>query len=597
MSACHEKIKISGFTLIRNGIRFEYPFLESLRSLLPLVDELIINVGISDDHTLEWIKKFVLEEGEGKARFFETDWPLKKSEKNKNGLILAEQTNLALEQCTGDWCLYLQADEVLHEADYSLIKESIKLANPHLEIDGLLFNYIHFYGSYGIFQQSRSSYRREVRAIRRSSQIESVGDAQSFRKKTGSKLKAVSSDARVFHYGWVRPPEAMREKTYFMDELYHGPSKPENKAAFIPHSGDNYRYKRISGLKKFKASHPKVMTQKIQEKKWNWSPDHQPLAWTWKDLIKFSLDFFEKLTGHRLFEYKNYHLVPLPLKSISSSKPVATLILATYEMPKHLELVLAGIERQSTKNFEIIICDDGSGAETKILIEKFKKVSPVPVTHLWQEHQGFRKCRILNQAIRNSQGNVLIFLDGDCIPHRHFIADHLNHQADGYYLAGRRMDLGPHLSHLLTPQKIRIGFFDFPRFSLIQSVLKKETTHLNRSIRVPWNWLRTLLRMNRIVDLKGCNFSVSKTAMESINGFDEEYEGYGREDTDVELRLKNNGLKIKSLKGLALQFHVWHPRREFTVANDKRLEEVEITKRIRCARGLSPTADPVIDKS
>src|SRR4051812_30804154 len=119
-------MKISGFTLVRNGTRFDYPYLESLRSLLPLVDELIINVGIGDDDTLEKIRLFAREEGLGKVILFESDWQIDNPEKKKGGRVLSEQTNLALKQCPGDWCIYLQADEVLHESDSLKIRQALE---------------------------------------------------------------------------------------------------------------------------------------------------------------------------------------------------------------------------------------------------------------------------------------------------------------------------------------------------------------------------------------------------------------------------------------------------------------------------------------
>src|SRR4051812_21035789 len=197
-------MKISGFTLVRNAVAFDYPFLESLRSLLPLVDELVINVGIGDDNTRDQVELFAKQEGQGKVRFFESNWGLDDPEKKRGGLILSEQTNLALDQCTGDWCLYLQADEVLHEEDYSKIKKALEKNHPRKEVEGLLFDYVHFYGSYDVIQKTRSAYRREVRAIRRNSGARSQGDAQSFRHPDGKKLNVVKANARVFHYGWVR---------------------------------------------------------------------------------------------------------------------------------------------------------------------------------------------------------------------------------------------------------------------------------------------------------------------------------------------------------------------------------------------------------
>ncbi len=268
------------------------------------------------------------------------------------------------------------------------------------------------------------------------------------------------------------------------------------------------------------------------------------------------------------------------------TKPAASILLATYEMPRHLELVLAGLQRQSEMDFEIILCDDGSGAETAQVIERFKASSEISLNHVWQEHQGFRKCRMLNEGIRRSQGEWLIFLDGDCVPHRDFVKDHFQQREVGRYLAGRRVELGEKFSSSLTAEKVRAGIFDFPHLNFIKSVFEGDSEHLQRAVRVAWTPLRRLLKMDRVDDMKGCNFSVALKDLEAINGFDEAYEGYGREDTDVEIRLQHLGLKIKSLKGLALQFHVWHPRREFTPANDTRLEDLRRSGRVVCEQGL-----------
>jgi glycosyltransferase involved in cell wall biosynthesis len=270
-----------------------------------------------------------------------------------------------------------------------------------------------------------------------------------------------------------------------------------------------------------------------------------------------------------------------------ASSVTATLYVATYDMPRHLALVCAALEKQSRRDFEVAFCDDGSGAETKIVIEDFRVRFPGSVRHFWQPHAGFRKCKILNQALRETSRPVCIFLDGDCVPHRHFIRDHLAEQTPGRYLAGRRVELGRDISDALTLEKIRAGFFDYPGTEILRSAWRGQTEFLNRTLRVPIPFLRRWFRMEKIEDLKGCNYSVARADLEAINGFDEAYEGYGREDTDVELRLQNLGLRIKSLKGLALQFHVWHPRRVFTPKNDDLLNEVLNHRRIRCEKGLN----------
>lgn len=295
-------MKVSGFTLVRHGTKFDYPYLESLRSLLPLVDELIINVGIGEDETLETLKRFANEEGTGKVILFESHWPLDDPEKRRGGQILAEQTNLALDRCTGDWCIYLQADEVLHEADYPEIRAKMHefLENP--TIDGLLFKYIHFYGSFDVIRRGRGAYRREVRIIKRASGARSVGDAQSFRLKNSEKPRVVLLNAGIYHYGWVRPPEVMKEKTFFMDTLYHSGTAKTGETA----TGDNYRYKKIWGLLPFRGTHPEVMKKRISEKDWSWNLNESPLEWSIKDLKKITLDLFEILTDVRLFEYRSY---------------------------------------------------------------------------------------------------------------------------------------------------------------------------------------------------------------------------------------------------------------------------------------------------
>ncbi len=296
--------KISGFSIVRNGVRFDYPFLESLRSLLPLVDELVLNVGEGDDETLDLCERFAREEGRGKVKIFTTVWPLNDPEKKRSGLILSEQTNLALERCTHDWCLYLQADEVLHEDDAPLIREGVERASRQ-GLEALVFEYRHFYGSFNVIQETRSAYRREMRLVRKSSGAKSVGDAQSFRKSDGSKLRALLTPARIFHYGWVRTPEAMKEKTLFMDRLYHGDQAPD---AETPHSGNNYLYKRFWGLREYRGSHPGVMTGRIAEKGWNWDLRASPFVFSPSDTKKVVLDLWEWLTGHRPFEFKNYSI-------------------------------------------------------------------------------------------------------------------------------------------------------------------------------------------------------------------------------------------------------------------------------------------------
>ena len=297
---------ISGFTIIRNGLKFDFPFIESIRSALPICDEFIINIGASEDATRQAIEQLSLRlppSEAGKIKIIETEWPLGDAAKRQGGQILADQTNLALGHCKNTWCLYLQADEILHEEDLSVIRESLSEWRNNQKIEAVVFEYVHFYGSYSIIQTSRSSYRREIRVVRNGLGIRSTGDAQSFRHSDGRKLNAVLSPARVFHYGWVRPPEVMRQKTGFMDTLYHPTATAEK-----PATGDNYVYKRIVGLRQFEGTHPAVMRERAQNAPvFDFSA--APRVFHVKDSWKLLSGLIENSTGIRPFEYRNYRLI------------------------------------------------------------------------------------------------------------------------------------------------------------------------------------------------------------------------------------------------------------------------------------------------
>jgi hypothetical protein len=299
-------VLISAFTIIRNGVKFDFPFLESFRSVLPLCDELVINVGVSEDSTRGLIEKLRAElppAEAAKLQVFETTWPLNDKTKRQGGQILADQTNLALGRCRGKWCLYLQADEVLHEDDLPLIRSRLEALADDGSVEALVFEYVHFYGTYDVVQTSRSSYRREIRAVRNGLGIVSTGDAQSFRRADGTKLAAALTKARVFHYGWVRPQETMREKTGFMDTLYH-----PNASAERPATGNNYEYKRIVGLKPFRGTHPAVMRDRVRSAP-AFDFSKAPRVFRLEDSWKVLSGLIESATGIRPFEYRNYRLI------------------------------------------------------------------------------------------------------------------------------------------------------------------------------------------------------------------------------------------------------------------------------------------------
>ena len=285
---------VSGFTFIRNGVRFDYPFLESIHSLLPLVDELVVAVGDSDDGTRDRLKSL----RSPKIRLIDTVWD---PAERQGGTILAQQTNIALNQTTGDWAFYLQGDEVLHEADCDIIQSRLAQAHSDERIEGLLFDYAHFYGSYDWVGNSRRWYRREVRLFRNRAGVRSWGDAQGFRRE-GKKLNVRHIPARIFHYGWVKPPKAQQDKLRSFHRLWNADEWVQNEVGNAP----EYSYADGGRLREFQGAHPSVMAERVARQDWTFEYDPRRVRIRLKDRL---LDAVEDLTGYRVGEYRNYKLL------------------------------------------------------------------------------------------------------------------------------------------------------------------------------------------------------------------------------------------------------------------------------------------------
>jgi hypothetical protein len=270
-----------------------YPVLQSIRSLLPLVDEFVIGIGQSDDQT----KEIILGLNDPKIRVFDSFWDTKKT---KGGLILSEKTNEALDRCRNDWCFYIQADEVVHEADLPLIRKALETYQDDKRVQGLLFKYIHFYGSYQTIATSRQWYRNEVRVVRKSTGIRSFNDAQGFRID-GEKPVVASSGGRIFHYGWVKPPQMMGQKSKLLNRWWHG-NKRDNEF-------EDFKYDRQYGLRRFEETHPAVMRELIESQDWKFDSERSLSDWTLKDVNLLASDVFEKVFKHRIGEYRPYQLI------------------------------------------------------------------------------------------------------------------------------------------------------------------------------------------------------------------------------------------------------------------------------------------------
>ena len=295
--------KISGFTFIKNGLTLGYPILESVLSIESICDEVIINVGFDDkeltkdDGTYAYLKENL----KGDKYKFVTSWW--DPSITKSGLILSQQTNIALEQCTGDYCQYIQGDECVHEDDLKYILEGVEAMEKNKEIDGLIFNYMHFYGNVDTFKYTRNLYRREVRLVRNHRGIKSWLDAQGFRNGDDTKIKARLIPARIFHYGWARSQQVMKKKIKVFDTFYHGPDNNRDVGK------KEFEYERNWGLRKFTKTHPKVMINWIEANRDPLDLMSLPLSWGSNLFGLVISDFIESITGYRIGEYKNYRKI------------------------------------------------------------------------------------------------------------------------------------------------------------------------------------------------------------------------------------------------------------------------------------------------
>ena len=289
-------MKVAGFTIVRNAVKFDYPAAEAIKSILPVCDTVFVAVGDSEDDTLKLIENI----GSDKIKIIKTKWDMSLRE---GGKVLAVETNKAFDAIPDeyDWCFYIQADEVMHEKYAEPVKAAMKKHLDHREVEGLLFNYRHFYGSYDYVGTSRRWYRREVRIVRNDKSIRSYKDAQGFRKNN-RKLRVKLIEAEMFHYGWVKPPEKQQEKQKNFHKFWHSDDKVEEMVG----DSSEFDYSEIDALSLFKGTHPEVMQPRIAQKNWKFDHDLTKVNMSLKDKL---LHKVENLTGWRIGEYKNYKVI------------------------------------------------------------------------------------------------------------------------------------------------------------------------------------------------------------------------------------------------------------------------------------------------
>ncbi|MBY0245274.1 MAG: glycosyltransferase family 2 protein [Sphingobacteriaceae bacterium] len=291
-------MKVAGFTFIRNAVKNDYTILEAINSILPICDEFVVAVGKSEDETLALIQSI----NSPKIKIIETVWD---DSLREGGAVFAVETDKAFQAISEDvdWAFYIQGDECVHEKYLDTIKKEMELCLNDHKIEGLLFNYKHFYGSYDYYAESRRWYRREIRIIRNLPQMHSYKDAQGFRYDN-RKIRVKHIDACIYHYGWVKPPSGLVNKVrnfnaFYQTEEWINENCPKQ---------DEFDFGNADRLLIFKDTHASVMIPRVE--KTNWKLNIDPVGKNKKlSFRRKALQWFEDKTGIRAFEYKNYTIL------------------------------------------------------------------------------------------------------------------------------------------------------------------------------------------------------------------------------------------------------------------------------------------------
>lgn len=289
-------MKVAGFTIIRNALKYDYPVLEAIMSVLPVCDVFYVGVGNSDDGTRALIGSI----SSDKIKIIDTVWD---ETMREGGKVLSLETNKVFDAIPAefDWCFYIQSDECVHENDLPLIEKAMKTYVSDRSVDGLLFEYKHFYGHYKYVGIGRRWYKNEIRIIRNNKKIRSYKDAQGFRMAAGEKLRVKSTGAFIHHYGWVKPPKAQQAKQNDFHKMWHDDAWVQKNIAAV----EEFDYSNIDLLEIYKGTHPAVFAKRIADAKWDFVYDKKRV----KTNLKYRFLFWvERLTGWRIGENRNYRL-------------------------------------------------------------------------------------------------------------------------------------------------------------------------------------------------------------------------------------------------------------------------------------------------
>ena len=294
-------MKVSGFTFVKNAIKYGYPVVESITSILPIVDEMIVCLGDSEDETNKLIESISAD----KIKIIHSVWD---NSLREGGQVLAVETDKAMDATAidSDWLFYIQADEVLHEQYHPVLLAAMEKYKDDKRVEGLLFNYHHFYGSYKFIGDGRSWYSKEIRVIRNSKEIRSWLDAQGFRLN-GRKLNVKLIDAYIYHYGWVRNPIEMQNKYADFSNLWNEGALHEQRMIELKKKSTEFDYSNIDSVTLFNGTHPEVMKDLVSKEDWTFNVDVKKK--NFKNTKHRLLYFLWRKFGWRPFEYSNYKRV------------------------------------------------------------------------------------------------------------------------------------------------------------------------------------------------------------------------------------------------------------------------------------------------
>jgi len=286
-------VKVSGFTIVRNAVKLDFPVEASIRSILPVCDEVVVNVGRSEDETLDLVRSIT----DSRIRILQTDWDL-----TRRNTVLGFETLRAMRACAHPWGIYIQADEVLHERGTAELAEAIRRYDGDSRVEGLLVRYLHFYGGFDTIATHRRWYRREVRAVRLDPalDIRPYQGAQGFRVGSDHrKIRARLTDAEMFHYGWARHAKALKEKRELGKTMYPWRDADEHRPllAWVP------------GIRPFTGTHPAAAAAWIEARRSDPERVIAPRRFRWRFVRYYISEAIERLTGVRVFEFRNYKIV------------------------------------------------------------------------------------------------------------------------------------------------------------------------------------------------------------------------------------------------------------------------------------------------